>query len=608
MDNDTVGISNLCANFSCVNRNTVDRDQKLKAKSKLMHVSDIGKRMLDFNKACDNVVFSNTMNSNSSLSSANMFEYSGHHTNRNDCMFTSQLDTERLASPYIYDHTKGCCIYGTKLVDMHIWPLYGEVDDCIVHFTNTYWFDTCDTSTCIVYIQGILHKGWFLWNQNIYSGEFLVTKCSNPPAGYLQISSSVSVSIVFHKAIDKLQAQLAYSNYMQDIYCYSSFGCSYVSYIENIIDRLCVSPVVSDGVTGGHHQQENKICSAMAPSPPVFRHRYASFSNAYPYLDAIGDHTYSDFHDPTKKLGFLTLEDSQFNFVGPDRDSPRSLSLTDYISMANSIRSTGLPNYRQARFPVHSDLNIQAWERLLKDSPNTRLLDYLKFGFPLSLSNHESLVNRDIVNHFSALQHPSAVTEYLHKEINLGAILGPFEDVPYPEFHCSPLLTRPKDVDKRRVILNLSYPSTNSVNDKVTRNFFDGYQFSLKFPTIDNIIDQIKATKGRALLAKIDIARAFRNLRIDPADTFKFGLKWQNKYYLDVSAVFGWVHGSAAFQLASDAISDAMRRKGHHVFAYIDDYILVSTEDLAQAHFEDLYDLISDLGLPMNPDKKPPPH
>ena len=26
------------------------------------------------------------------------------------------------------------------------------------------------------------------------------------------------------------------------------------------------------------------------------------------------------------------------------------------------------------------------------------------------------------------------------------------------EVHCSPLMTRPKDIDKRRVILDLSYP------------------------------------------------------------------------------------------------------------------------------------------------------
>ena len=147
----------------------------------------------------------------------------------------------------------------------------------------------------------------------------------------------------------------------------------------------------------------------------------------------------------------------------------------------------------------------------------------------------------------------------------------------------------------------------NSVNDRVTRNLFDGQQFLLKFPTVDHIINQIKATEGRVLLAKIGIARAFRNLLVDPADAFKFGIKWQNKYYLDVSAVVSWVHGSAAFQVTSDAISDAMRHQGHHVFAYIDDYILVSTDDLAHSHFEDLYDIITDLGLPINPDKNTAP-
>ena len=351
----------------------------------------------------------------------------------------------------------------------------------------------------------------------------------------------------------------------------------------------------------------SRIIKLLVPEQPIPLYTSSNMRHFLTHLDVVTDPVVSDFYDSSKKLGFLALQGSQFKFIGPDRDSPNPLSLLDYISMARAIRATGLPNYKRARFPIHSNLNIQAWERLLENSPNKRLLDYLKFGFPLSLFNHESLVNRDVVNHFSALQHPIAVTEYLQKVIDLGTILGPFEDVPYHEFHCSPLLTRPKDQDKRIIILNLSYPTFNSVNDRVTRDLFDGQQFLLKFPTVDHIVDQIKATKGRVLLAKIDIARAFRNLRVDPADTFKFGIKWKNKYYLDVSAAFGWVHGSAAFQLTSDAISDAMRCQGRHVFAYIDDYILVSTEDLAQSDFGELHDLIIDLGLPINPDKETGP-
>ena len=82
----------------------------------------------------------------------------------------------------------------------------------------------------------------------------------------------------------------------------------------------------------------------------------------------------------------------------------------------------------------------------------------------------------------------------------------------FNKFHCSPLLTRPKDNGKRRVILDLSFPKGASVNDAVDSQAFDGTPFTLKFSTVDDILDKIRAAKDRVLLSKIDIARAFRNL------------------------------------------------------------------------------------------------
>ena len=71
---------------------------------------------------------------------------------------------------------------------------------------------------------------------------------------------------------------------------------------------------------------------------------------------------------------------------------------------------------------------------------------------------HEGLNNKQETNHYSALAHPQAVQEYLDKEVSLGTMLGPVDELGAEEVHCSPLMTRPKDVDKRRVILDLSYP------------------------------------------------------------------------------------------------------------------------------------------------------
>ena len=274
MDNDISCNLNVCSNTFGVAGMNANGDDKVKVNLKSMYVSEKEKHTFtDFDRACNKIDFSDTVSLNSSLSSANMvYDHLGHHIDKNNNIFTSQLSMNNLASPHAFHDIEDCCIYGTESDDIYVWPLYGEVDNCIVHFTDTYCTDTWDTSTCIVYIQGSVHKGWFVWNQNIYSGKFFVTKCSNPPAGYLQIISNVNVSIVFHQPVDKAQAQLVHSNYVQDTFYHKIFGCSYVNYIENIIDKSSANQFVSDDATGGHHQQDNKVSGAVSPPPPPCIH------------------------------------------------------------------------------------------------------------------------------------------------------------------------------------------------------------------------------------------------------------------------------------------------------------------------------------------------
>ena len=66
------------------------------------------------------------------------------------------------------------------------------------------------------------------------------------------------------------------------------------------------------------------------------------------------------------------------------------------------------------------------------------------------------------------------------------------------------------------------------------------------------------------------------NFRVDPVYPFKLGIKENCIYYLDGSAVFGWIHQSAAFQLLSSAIVFIIAKVGYHVFAYIHNHILVN--------------------------------
>ena len=234
----------------------------------------------------------------------------------------------------------------------------------------------------------------------------------------------------------------------------------------------------------------------------------------------------------------------------------------------------------------------------MRDYPDQKLIQYLQYGFPLSIKNRQMLGNQEVKNHFSALQHPTAIEEYLAKERSHGAILGPIEatcsDSKYAVIHCCPLLTRPKDIDKRRVILDLSDPQGSSLNDQVDKLAFDNSKFSLKFPSIDDIVQEISHHGDDVTIAKIDMARAFRNLCVDPADAFKLGIKWNNDIFIDVSVAFGWVHGSVSFQCVSDAITYIMSKSGAKMFAYIDDYILISLERQSEQHFQRLASLLTE--------------
>ena len=203
----------------------------------------------------------------------------------------------------------------------------------------------------------------------------------------------------------------------------------------------------------------------------------------------------------------------------------------------------------------------------------------------------------------------------MDNKIAHGTIIDPVDNVTSSHFHCLPLLTRPKDLNKCRVILNLNYPYGNSLNDKVNKCQFDGIKLVLRYPSVDDIVAKILDTQGELYLNKIDVSRAFRNLWVDPAKTLKFGIYWQGKYFIDNVIAFSWVHGSSVFQMMSNAITCIIGTKNHHIWAYIDDYFLVDSEELTAFH--DLYSvngirpfmistLLTELGLPMNSENGTP--
>ena len=146
------------------------------------------------------------------------------------------------------------------------------------------------------------------------------------------------------------------------------------------------------------------------------------------------------------------------------------------------------------------------------DYPNPLLIEYLKFDFQLSVLKHNDLNITTVIKHLSAIHFSQAVDEYFVKELAYGTILGLATEIQSDLFHCCTLLTRPKDVVKRMVILNISHSNGGSLNNSLDKFRFHHTPFTLTLISVDYIVKEIYLFMT-ILLFKIGVARAFRNLR-----------------------------------------------------------------------------------------------
>ena len=283
--------------------------------------------------------------------------------------------------------------------------------------------------------------------------------------------------------------------------------------------------------------------------------------------------------------------------------SPRAVCYS-HRDVHNFVAHTGAPNFLVARVPVPSALNIPVWRELLQAYEDSVVCEFLEFGWPAGFVP-TVLPIFDLRTHRGALQFPEQVTEYLNKEISLGRVAGPFDDVPFTDgFVVSPLNTVPKrDSDERRVIVDLSWPCGTSVNDGIPSDTYLGEPISLTYPTIDSIVDAVISLGPGCLLYKRDLKKAYRQFPVDPRDHHLLGYTWNNQFYFDTVLTMGLRSAAMACQRSTSAVSWIFRQQGHSLFNYLDDIIGVSPPSSAVTDFQALGELFASLGLQESSDK-----
>ena len=162
------------------------------------------------------------------------------------------------------------------------------------------------------------------------------------------------------------------------------------------------------------------------------------------------------------------------------------------------------------------------------DKKNNYLLNGFSYGFKLEFNGDRKHQSGE--NFKSALDMREIVDLKIAKEIQLGRVIGPFNDLPLPRLKISPLCLVPKKKSGSwRLVHNLSYPNKKEIS--VNAGISDEAA-TVQYTSIDDAIAKIKMLGNSVHLAKSDILSAFRIIPVHPDDYELLGFQWNGKYFV----------------------------------------------------------------------------
>ena len=112
-------------------------------------------------------------------------------------------------------------------------------------------------------------------------------------------------------------------------------------------------------------------------------------------------------------------------------------------------------------------------------------------------------------------------------------------------------------------------------------------------------------------MAKFDIKRAYRLLPVNTRDRRFLGLKWNEKYFIDLALPFGLRSAPKIFTRFADVLQHILQRGGpvSHLQHYLDDFFVAGKPDSedCQFAFNRCFQICKQLGVPLADDKSEGP-
>ena len=245
----------------------------------------------------------------------------------------------------------------------------------------------------------------------------------------------------------------------------------------------------------------------------------------------------------------------------------------DFVNAHKAVRESGKFNFEGCRIPIPTAIRYDRMEAALGNEAtpkDLRVINLLRYGMPINCDVNFG-VKKQQKNHFSAIAHKESVNEYLCKNLESQAMLGPFDDPPIPNLCFSPLMTVPKEESKRRIIVDFSYPAGKSINDGIPKVTYLEFDVEFSLPSVQSMVSRLNELGPGCLMYKRDLKGAFRQFSTDPGDYCFTAVSWDGKIYLDTRLAMGLRSSAYCCQSVTEIVAKIVSMKAH-VLVYLDDF------------------------------------
>ena len=215
-------------------------------------------------------------------------------------------------------------------------------------------------------------------------------------------------------------------------------------------------------------------------------------------------------------------------------------------------------------------LKVAAWSTYLLSHPDHRFTNYIlngfTHGFHIGADRKAVPFRASGRNLQSVRESPQLVEQHIQEEVWSFRLLGPIPPFLATTCHTSPigLIPKPNQPGQWRLIVDLSAPAGASVNDAIHPDLC-----SLRYASLDDATRVVQKLGRGAVLAKLDLKKAYRMVPVHPDDHALLGIRWGTDVYIDTALPFGLRLAPKIFSAVTDALAWVLHCNGRSITSMI---------------------------------------